>query len=77
MKLPAYDKLLHFIAGTYIYLIFAVFLNPALALLGVFVIGGAGKELIWDKYMGKGCLEIKDFIYTFAGGLMSLLLTMF
>ena len=76
MKLPAYDKLLHFIAGTYIYLVLAIFLHPALALLGVAIIG-VGKELIWDKYMGKGCLEIKDFIYTFAGGLMSLLLTMF
>lgn len=76
MKLPAYDKLLHFIAGTYIYLIFAIFLHPALALLGVVIIG-VGKEFIWDKHLANGCLEIKDFIYTFAGGLMSLLLTMF
>ncbi len=32
------------------------------------IAAGAGKELIWDKAMGKGNPEFKDALYTAAGG---------
>lgn len=76
MKLPAYDKLLHYIAGTYIYLTLAIFVHPVIALVGVALVG-LFKEVIWDGHLGKGCFEVKDFFYTFAGGVLSMILTIF
>ncbi len=76
MKLPAYDKLLHFIVGTYIYLTLAIFVHPVIALVGV-ALAGLFKEVIWDGHLGKGCFEVKDFFYTFVGGILSMILTIF
>ena len=39
MKLPNKDKLLHFICGTYIYLIASVLLTPMLSIVLVIIAG--------------------------------------
>ena len=68
------DKLLHFICGTYIYLIASVLLTPMLSILLV-IIAGFAKEFIWDKWMDKGTFEWADIIYTVAGGVLALILS--
>lgn len=67
------DKLLHFICGTYIYLIASVLLTPMLSMMLV-IIGGFAKEFIWDKWLNKGTFEWMDIIYTIAGGVMAMIL---
>ena len=71
-NLPNKDKLLHFICGTYIYLIASVLLTPMLSIVLV-IIAGFAKEFIWDKWLGKGTFEWMDIVYTIAGGLMALI----
>jgi len=34
-------------------------------------LAGAGKEIIYDDYMGRGYPDKKDFYYTVAGGAIS------
>ena len=72
MKLPNKDKLLHFICGTYIYLIVSVLLAPMLSIVLV-IIAGFAKEFIWDKWLNKGTFEWMDIVYTIAGGLMAMI----
>jgi len=55
------DKILHLIAGAIIALAFVLIfqycqINIFWAMVPVTIIGGA-KELIWDKWMEKGCAE--------------------
>ena len=66
------DKLLHFISGTYIYLIASVLLTPMLSVMLV-IIAGFAKEFIWDRWLDKGTFEWMDIVYTIAGGLMALI----
>ena len=66
MKLPNKDKLLHFICGTYIYLIASVLLTPILS-IGLVILAGFLKEFIWDKRLDRGFFEWMDIIYTIAG----------
>ena len=66
------DKLLHFICGTYIYLIASVLLTPMLSVMLV-IIAGFAKEFIWDRWLGKGTFEWMDIVYTIAGGSMALI----
>ena len=75
MKLPNKDKLLHFICGTYIYLIASVLLTPILS-IGLVIIAGFAKEFIWDKRLGKGAFEWMDIVYTIVGGLMAMILSL-
>ena len=67
------DKLLHFIAGTYIFMLSAIFVNLWVALLIVVVIG-ALKELVYDKALKKGTPEVLDFLFTFLGGMFTFLI---
>ncbi len=67
------DKLLHFIAGTYIYMISAAYMQSWIGLLLVAIIG-ATKEIVWDKLLGKGTPEVADFIWTMIGGLFTFLI---
>ncbi len=67
------DKLLHFISGTYIYLIASVLLTPMLSVMLV-IIAGFAKEFIWDKWLNKGTFEWMDIVYTIVGGLMAMIL---
>lgn len=73
MKRIEKDKLLHFIAGTYILLFSAMFVAHWAALLIVILIG-AGKEIAYDKIMSRGTCEVKDFLYTLAGGILAYLI---
>ena len=75
MKLPNKDKLLHFICGTYIYLIASVLLTPMLSIVLV-ILAGFAKEFIWDKWLNKGTFEWMDIIYTIAGGIMAMVLSL-
>ena len=69
------DKLLHFICGTYIYLIASVLLTPILS-IGLVIIAGFAKEFIWDKWLEKGCFEWMDIIYTVSGGICVLIINL-
>lgn len=73
MKLPNKDKLLHFICGTYIYLIASVLLTPIQS-IGLVIIAGFAKEFIWDRWLGKGAFEWMDIAYTIVGGLIAMIL---
>jgi len=59
------DKLLHFFYGSIILHLSMVLFNPYISMLIVAIIG-AGKELIYDKYMNKGNCEWLDFAFTIA-----------
>ena len=72
------DKVYHFVAG----IIIAVLsisalkfteLNMLWAVVPVILIGAA-KELIWDKWMKRGCAEWMDFVWTCIGGILTVLL---
>ncbi len=75
MKRIEKDKLLHFICGTYIYLIASVLLTPILS-IGLVIIAGFAKEFIWDRWLGKGAFEWMDIVYTIVGGLMAMILSL-
>ena len=60
------DKLLHFITGTYLFMIAALFFQLWAALLIVAIVGAA-KEIYYDKVLDKGTPELADFLYTLAG----------
>ena len=75
MKLPNRDKLLHFIAGTYIYLIASVLLTPMLSIVLV-IIAGFAKEFVWDKWLDKGAFEWMDIVYTITGGVVAMMLSL-
>ena len=64
------DKILHAIAGftiayiAYFFMVVVFTLNPWLSLLYaavISVIASLAKELIWDKWLGKGVMNWKDF----------------
>ena len=71
MKAIQPDKFNHLLAG-YVIVYAISFINPFVALFLCFV-AGIGKEVIWDKALGKGQYEIADMVWTWAGGLMALL----
>ncbi len=75
MKRIEKDKLLHFICGTYIYLIASVLLTPILS-IGLVFIAGFAKEFIWDRWLGKGAFEWMDIIYTITGGVVAMILSL-
>ncbi len=39
--------------------------------IGMASLAGAGKEIVYDKWMGKGTPDPKDFYFTLAGGIIS------
>jgi hypothetical protein len=65
------DKFNHLLAG-YAIVYSISFINPLLAIFLCFV-AGIGKEVIWDKALGKGQFEWADMVWTWVGGLMALL----
>ena len=75
MKLiPAKDKLLHLIAGIYIFLVALIWLSDLWAIVLTLAIS-IGKEIIWDLFLKKGHASIADALFTFVGGLSVLVLT--
>lgn len=75
MNLPNKDKILHFIAGTYIYLIASALLTPMLSIMLV-ILAGFAKEFIWDKRLDRVFFEWMDIIYTITGGVMAMILSL-
>lgn len=68
------DKLYHLIAGLLIAIIIGL-ISPISGLI-TSVIVGAGKEVIYDKLMKKGCFEVLDFVATCIGGVIGYLILM-
>lgn len=59
------DKLLHFLCGYVIAItlsLWVVWLGPVVGVLAAF-----GKELVWDKWLGKGTFEWQDINVTLVG----------
>ena len=69
------DKLLHLIGGSYLYLFFNLTLSDLISIILVAIVAVL-IELVHDKWLGKGTPELMDVIYTVAGGVSVLLLTM-
>tara|TARA_R110002124_G_scaffold278761_1_gene450904 strand:- start:73 stop:324 length:252 start_codon:yes stop_codon:yes gene_type:complete len=57
------DKLLHFFSGTVLLALLLSAFSPLLS-YGILVFIATGKELIYDGYLGKGNMEVLDFVYT-------------
>lgn len=62
------DKLLHLVGGVYLYLLLSIIIDSSLA-CGITIIIGIGKEVVWDKRLGKGTPEILDTAMTSIGAL--------
>ena len=77
------DKIKHIIAGVIIglgtALLIRLFWIRDLMILGAVtaMLGGAAKELIWDKWFKKGTPEFADAWFTFWGGLCASILMYF
>jgi hypothetical protein len=63
------DKLLHFIAGLIIALLFGWLVYPAFGFFMSVLIGGL-KEMVWDLCLDRGTPEMRDFVATAQGGLV-------
>ena len=59
------DKWLHVLCGYIIALTIGIWLPWAGATVGVLV--AFGKELVWDKWLGKGTFEWQDINSTLVG----------
>lgn len=68
------DKLLHLLSGYVITITIGLWL-PLLGLLAG-IVAGAGKELLWDKLLGKGTPELLDAVATIAGSMVAYLILM-
>ena len=64
------DKLYHFIAGFLIALIFGL-ITPVLG-LGMAVLAGILKDVVWDKFLKKGTFEVLDIFFTGIGGVIGM-----
>ena len=64
------DKIYHFIAGFLIALIFGL-INPVFG-LGMAVLAGLFKDVIWDKFLKKGTFEVLDIFFTGVGGVIGM-----
>lgn len=63
------DKMLHFIAGLLIALLFGWLVYPAFGFFMAVLIGGL-KEMVWDILLDRGTPEMRDFVATAQGGLV-------
>lgn len=64
------DKLYHFIVGFIIALIFGL-ITPVLG-LGMAVLAGILKDVVWDKLLKKGTFEVLDIFFTGVGGVIGM-----
>ena len=64
------DKIYHLVAGFIISLIFGL-INPVLG-LGMAVLAGLFKDVIWDKFLKKGTFEVLDIFFTGIGGVIGM-----
>ena len=64
------DKIYHLVAGFIISLIFGL-INPVFG-LGMAVLAGLFKDVIWDKFLKKGTFEVLDIFFTGVGGIIGM-----
>lgn len=57
------DKKMHIVLGILIYSSSTHVIGSLLALILTFIIAG-GKEMVWDKWMGRGTPDVHDFYAT-------------
>lgn len=69
------DKILHFIAGLIISLLFGWLCYPLFGFIMAFFVGGL-KELVWDFAFDRGTPDLKDLHATAIGGLVGCALLM-
>ena len=62
------DKLLHFFWGAILSFILILLFGKIGIIIALII--PAGKELYYDKYLGKGCCEWADYFYTIAPTIM-------
>lgn len=67
------DKVLHFIAGLIIALLFGWLVYPAFGFF-MSVLAGGLKEMVWDILLNRGTPEMRDFVATAKGGLVGCIL---
>lgn len=63
-----YDKQLHILLGTYLFIALLVFFNPHAAII-LTSLAGALVEIVYDKWWKKGTPELLDWVATTAGAL--------
>ena len=77
MFLMQSDKQKHIAAGAIIGALSLPILElwakvPYAFILSVLIVGFVGwmKELVWDRWMGRGCYEVLDIVATAIGGII-------
>ena len=74
MLLSQRDKQIHFLAGFLIAIIIGL-LTSSLLLAGLSALAlGILKDVIWDKWLGKGYFEVNDIIATTLGAVPAVVL---
>lgn len=68
INILAYDKQLHIVLGTYLFLSFLIFFNPHVSMI-LTSLTGALIEIVYDKLLKKGTPEALDWGATTAGAL--------
>lgn len=71
-KLTRKDYLLHFITGTLIFCFSVLLFNPIIS-LGLVILAGFAKEIIWDGWFRRGTVELEDILATLVGGFIPFL----
>lgn len=69
-QLPRQDYLAHLVVGMFIFIIFDKFMEGHLTILLALGVGVA-KELVWDKWMGRGTPEVQDVVFTALGAILA------
>jgi hypothetical protein len=72
------DKKKHFVLGILIalagcfaaYFVLGMKENPIYLGSGLGILAGLAKELVWDKWMGKGTPSQMDFVFTLIGAIL-------
>ena len=67
------DKLLHFFWGAILSFILIIFLGKIGIIIALII--PAVKELYYDKYLGRGCCEWADYLYTIAPTIMLVIMS--
>lgn len=68
------DHLLHAMGGNYTVLATMIFTLDIVVIIAVLAFIAIGKEIVYDKLLGKGTPEVSDVIATVLGGLATLFL---
>lgn len=68
------DHLLHAMGGNYTVLATMIFTLDIVVIIAVLAFMAIGKEIVYDKILGKGTPELSDIFATVIGGLATLIL---